>query len=230
MAYKTTKIKSGMTLPKLAEQYGTTPAAILQANKIPKLSAGMVVKIPPPPKPAGLFGTPTTNFTTSPSVYQPQGVFTQNPNFTTMPAPVAPLTQGSFVSGSGQVNLQGQVVGGRGNIVPTTQDRINAQQQTATTGAIQQRPLSETYDPNAADAQDWINYWNKLPAGTPPGPRIMTRDQIWNMKAQARRRRQQEQEQDDNNRQYQEQAALPVKYQPFINIGNATNQNTTWRV
>lgn len=237
MAYKTTKIKSGMTLPKLAEQYGTTPAAILQANKIPKLSAGMVVKIPPPPKPINSFGlqynSPVGPVQPPVQQYgQPIGpVQTQTPYGPFQPAP---LTQGSFVSGSGQVNLQGQVMGGRGTI-PTTADRINAAvQQQSATPLVPVRPQGVyTGDPsnNPNDAA-WVNYWNQQAAN--PGPKappvVMTKDQIWNMKANARRRKQQEREQDDNSRQYQEQMAAPVKYQPFLNIGNATNQNATWRV
>ncbi len=131
--------------------------------------------------------------------------------------------QGSFVSGSGQVNLQGVTTGGRGNMNPTTTDRINAYAQQAVQSASLQpapRPTDGQYIPGVND-DAWISYWNKVPLGTPP-PNIMSRDQIWNMKANQRRRRNAEREQDDQNRQYSERASGQVQakpeptYQPFF--------------
>lgn len=271
MAYKTTKIKSGMTLPKLAQQYGTTPAAILKANKIPKLSAGMVVKIPPPPK-IGISNMPALlnamgqaqrytaggGIPTQPGAYSttpvaPQvrpmqpGMDLQNPY-----TPFFTQSQGSFMSGSGGVNYQQPVAGG--GVFPHSQGPlVNSGQQTqvqpvginaadrstymtvqnsvaqpATTGAIQQRPPSGVYDPNAADAQDWLNYWNKLPVGTPKSNvYIPTKSEVWLMKGQARRRRAEEAEQDRNN--YSAQTYVPPKKQEQP-TGNASNQNVTWRI
>lgn len=133
----------------------------------------------------------------------------------------APVAQGSFVSGSGQVNLQGTATGGRGNMIPTAQDRINAafQQPVVTSNQPAPRPTDGLYVPGVND-DAWISYWNGVPLGT-PRPNIMTRDQIWNMKANQRRRRQAEREQDDNNRQWQEQGASQRQkpepaYQPFF--------------
>lgn len=265
MAYKTTKIKSGMTLPKLAEQYGTTPAAILQANKIPKLSAGMVVKIPPPPKPAGWGDGGFTPTQYQPNQYsQPIGpvqpqvlVGGQWQNFNRQyqqpigpnqpqygPFQPAPLTQGSFVSGNGSVNQQispqqayMQQFPSQGTVNIQQPVGINAadrnsymttQATTTTTGAIQQRPPSGVYDPNAADAQDWINYWNKLPVGTPKSNvYIPTKSEVWLMKGQARRRRKEQEEQDNNNYSTQNYTPPQKQEQP---TGNASNQNVTWRI
>lgn len=130
--------------------------------------------------------------------------------------------QGSFVSGNGQVNLQGVTTGGRGNMNPTTTDRINAYAQQAVQPASLQpapRPTDGQYIPGVND-DAWISYWNKVPLGT-PRPNIMSRDQIWNMKAQQRRRRQEEAQYDEQVRQYEQQGqARPSKpepaYQPFF--------------
>jgi len=134
--------------------------------------------------------------------------------------------QGSFVSGSGQVNLQGATTGGRG-AVPTTQDRINATLQnqfSAPQPSIRPQGVF-TGDPNnnANDAA-WVNYWNYQAANPQSAPPVvMTKDQIWNMKVNQRRRRKQEAEFDDQNRQYQEQAQAGQRtqkpeptYQPFF--------------
>lgn len=148
------------------------------------------------------------------------------PNTTPIPnvrSPYTPLVaQGSFVSSNGQVNLQGATTGGRG-AVPTTQDRINATLQNQF--AIPQPSIKPqgvfTGDPqnNPNDAA-WVNYWNYQAAN--PGPKappvVMTRDQIWNVKAQQRKRKNQEREEDDNNRQADErrQKKPEPTYQPFF--------------
>lgn len=147
------------------------------------------------------------------------------PNTTPIPNVQSPYAttqaQGSFVSGSGQVNLQGQIAGGRGNMNPTTTDRINAYaQQAVQTASLQPapRPTDGQYIPGVND-DAWISYWNKVPLGTPP-PNIMSRDQIWNMKAQARRRRKEEAQYDEQARQYEQQGQVREKpeptYQPFF--------------
>ena len=147
------------------------------------------------------------------------------PNTTPIPNVQSPYAttqaQGSFVSGSGQVNLQGQIAGGRGNMNPTTTDRVNAYAQQAVQNASLQpapRPTDGQYIPGVND-DAWISYWNKVPLGTPP-PNIMSRDQIWNMKAQARRRRKEEAQYDEQARQYEQQGQVRAKpepaYQPFF--------------
>ena len=150
------------------------------------------------------------------------------PNTTPIPNVQSPYAttqaQGSFVSGSGQVNLQGQIAGGRG-AVPTTQDRIAATLQNQF--AVPQPSIRPqgifTGDPknNPNDAA-WVNYWNYQAAN--PGPKappvVMTKDQIWNMKAQARRRRKEEAQYDEQARQYEQQGQVREKpeptYQPFF--------------
>ncbi len=238
MAYKTTKIKSGMTLPKLAQQYGVEPAAILQANKIPKLSAGMVVKIPQP-KPM-----------------QP-GMDLQNPY-----NQFSPPVQSSFISGGGQVNYQTQAnpIRSQGPLVNSGFSPVNAQNaymqqfpsqgtvnqpiqpvginaadrstymtvqnsvaQPATVGGVQPRP-DGMYDPKAANAQDWLNYWNKLPVGTPKSNvYIPTKQDVWNMKVAARRRLEQKSAGD-----YVAPVYAPKQQEQ--QTGNASNQNVTWRI
>jgi len=133
-----------------------------------------------------------------------------------------PVAQGSFVSGSGQVNLQGAITGGRG-AVPTTQDRINATLQnqfSVPQPSIRPQGIFTGDPKNNANDAAWVNYWNYQAAN--PGPKappvVMTKDQIWNMKAQARRRRQEEAQYDNNNQGYSAQptrAAQPT-YQPFF--------------
>ena len=247
MAYKTTKIKSGMTLPKLAEQYGTTPAAILQANKIPKLSAGMVVKIPPPPKPmqpgmdlqnpynqfsptvqsSFISGSGQINYNTQTNPIRSQGplvnsggqpVSAQNAYMQQFPSQGTinqqPLPTGSFVSGGGQVNMQGQPV-------PQAQAAAPAV-------GIQQRPEG-IFDPNADNAQAWMNYWNRLPTGTPKSNvYIPTKSEVWLMKGRARRRKQEEAAQDNAN--YSAQNYVPSQKKQEQPIGNASNQSVTWRI
>lgn len=142
-----------------------------------------------------------------------------------------PMGANSFISGNGSVNLQGQTptLGGRGTMIPTAQDRINAQ---LSTPVIPQRPPAGSRylgDPvNNPTDKAWVDYWNYQAefGGVHTGPVVMTKDQIWNMKAQQRRRRQQEAEQDDNNRQAQErgQAATQIKYQPIL------SQAVTWNI
>jgi len=123
-----------------------------------------------------------------------------------------PLPTGSFVSGGGQVNMQGQPV---------------PQAQTATTVGLQPRPEG-IYDPKAANAQDWLNYWNKLPVGTPKSNvYIPTKSEVWLMKGQARRRRKEQEEQDNNNYSTQNYTPPQKQEQP---TGNASNQNVTWRI
>lgn len=114
------KVKKTDTLPKLAEQYRTTPAAILQQNQIANLSPGTVIKLPqyntqrapqnvPPVPTSGPFP-----ISTNPNLQAMSGPFpvSNNPLFQTTPINPATIPTyvnpnagaNSFVSGAGTVN------------------------------------------------------------------------------------------------------------------------------
>lgn len=250
----TYKVKPSDNYSKIAEQYQVPVSTLVKLNRQAPLSAGMTIKVPKSkggfiggsplavapmqpgmdlqnpynaiaPTPAPAFGktrAPTVPAWGQMSAYE-QGIATQQ-------AAIRPLAQGSFVSGSGSVNLQGyQPAGGRGTILPTASDRINAQ---LSIPSVPQRPPAGsryTGDPNNNPTDKaWVDYWNyQATLGDQhSAPVVMTKDQIWNMKAQQRRRRQQEAEQDDNNRQAQErgQVSTQIKYQPIL------SQAVTWNI
>jgi hypothetical protein len=83
---------------------------------------------------------------------------------TTQQAAIRPLAQGSFVSGSGSVNMAqaNPSMGGRGTMLPTTQDF-------ATAGSILGPQPTGTYTGgNSANDQAWRDLWNQQAANPPP--------------------------------------------------------------
>ena len=81
----------------LAKKFETSPQAILQNNAIKSLTAGQTIKVPTSVSgdKQGQLGTAKTN---GPFVVNTNPLFNQTQT----------QAQGSFVSGGGQVNLQGQ--------------------------------------------------------------------------------------------------------------------------
>lgn len=132
------------------------------------------------------------------------------------------LPTGSFVSGSGGVNLQGQSAG------------------TTAAPAAAARPTG-TYADNPAA---WRAYWNAsatagrdVAATAAPAPvHIPTRAEIWNIKANQRRRRAAEEGGDMNtNNWWNGIPQTPVPVTPTIdptlqNLGSAVNTALSWRV
>ena len=127
------------------------------------------------------------------------------------------LVGGSFVSGSGQVNT-----GGQGNV-----SAVLGASTPANSAPV--RPTGVYTGGNSANDIAWRNYWNyqaKNPTNTPVAPTVMTREQVWEMKAAQRRR--------EGNGDGGEQAAsyedFPTQFQPSFSSGNAVNQNISWRL
>jgi len=199
----------------LAKKFETSPQAILQNNAIKSLTAGQTIKIPTSVSgdKQGQLGTAKTN---GPFVVNTNPLFNQTQT----------QAQGSFVSGSGQVNLA-QVP--RSGNIPTnvtnsgylsqngafvsTQAQSNVHAQVPIFGQITSAQLQQqiaqanaaqapatparpqgvfTGDPKDPNTAQWRNYWNwqaRNPSLVPQAaPVVMTRDQVWNMKAAQRRR------------------------------------------
>lgn len=228
----------------LAKKFETSPQAILQNNAIKSLTAGQTIKVPTSVSgdKQGQLGTAKTN---GPFVVNTNPLFNQTQT----------QAQGSFVSGGGQVNLQGQQNRPPVGSIPSnvtnsgyltqngqytsTQQQSNvhtqvpifgqvtsaqlqqqiAQQNAAQVPATPQRPQGVyTGNPNDPNTAAWKNYWNysaQHPETVPQAaPIVMTRDQVWNMKAAQRRR---EADQSDGYSSYQPylQPMQPT-YEPFF--------------
>lgn len=240
----------------LAAQFETSPQALLANNGIKSLTAGQTIKIPTS---GGLSGDKQGQLGTVPK----NGPFAvnRNPLFN----PTTTQAQGSFVSGSGQVNLA--QVPRNGNIpqnitnggylsqngayvstqqqtnthaqvpifgqVTTTQLQQQIAQQNAQTPQTPQTPARPqgvfTGDPNDPNTAQWRNYWNwqaRNPSLVPQAaPVVMTRDQVWNMKAAQRRRENKGNDggQEAVNYQPYLQPVQPV-YEPFY--GNNVTQGS----
>lgn len=123
-----------------------------------------------------------------------------------------------------QVPIFGQVTTGQ------LQQQLQTQQPVTTQPATPQRPQGVyTGNPNDPTTAQWKDYWNWQAANPQLVPKappvVMTRDQVWNMKAAQRRR---ENGKDGGVDSYQPyvQPVLPV-YEPFY--GNNVTQGS-WRV
>ncbi len=240
----------------LAKKFETSPQAILQNNAIKSLTAGQTIKVPTSGglsgDKQGQLGTAKTN---GPFVVNTNPLFNQQQT----------QAQGSFVSGGGQVNLQGQQNRPPAGSIPTnatnsgyltqngqyvsTQQQTNthtqvpifgqvtsaqlqqqiAQQNAAQVPATPARPQGVfTGDPNDPNTAQWRNYWNwqaRNPSLVPQAPPVvMTRDQVWNMKA-AQRRRENRGSETDGQVSYQPylQPVQPA-YEPFY--GNNVTQGS----
>lgn len=202
MAVYQYKVKKTDTLPQLAEQFKTTPLAILQQNQITNLSAGTVIKLPNNANPVGIgenyagssnyLGGQVNN---PPHIYPTLGtpnVFPVNPNYSTSGnATVFPINPNYSTSGQ----------------MPTA---VVTPQPAAPAGSV--RPTGVyTGDPiNNPNDKAWVDYWNysaQHPEQNDNPPIVMTHDQIWNMKAAQRRRRMAEQAADKPKQ---------PAYQPFF--------------
>ncbi len=187
------QVKSTDNYPNLAQKLGVPLNNLLKVNNNNPLSAGLVIKVPKykgavgkggftsplavaPMQPGMDLQNPYNNvqpafggsFTSgSGKVNYPMtsGVFprSQGPFVNTQQAaPV--LTQGSFVSGSGGVNMAqaNPSMGGRGTMLPTAQDY-------ATAGSILGPQPTGTYTGgNSANDQAWRDLWNQQAANPPP--------------------------------------------------------------
>lgn len=160
---------------------------------------------------------------------------------TTVTRPVAPnlLTANSFTSGlqfsnpnpvgigegyAGSSNFRGVA---RQPVLPTFQPPVNAPTingtlvpfetlRSSATATQLSPPVDSVFtgDPinNPNDAA-WINYWNDQAAHPQaPAPRVMTKDQIWNVKAEQRRRKIR---QNRESAAAQQAATAQPSYQPF---------------
>ena len=179
----TYKVKPSDNYSKIAEQYQVPVSTLVKLNRQAPLSAGMTIKVPKSkggfiggspltvapmqpgmdlqnpynaiaPTPAPAFGktrAPTVPAWGQLSAYE-QGVATQQ-------AAIRPLAQGSFVSGSGSVNLQGyQPAGGRGTMLPSAADF-------QTIGSVLGPQPTGTYTGgNSANDQAWRDLWNQQAA------------------------------------------------------------------
>lgn len=218
----------------LAAKFETSPQAILQNNAIKSLTAGQTIKIPTS---GSLSGDKQGQLGTVPKT--PFAINT-NPLFV---SPAQTQANGSFMSGSGQVNTA-QIP--RSGNIPTnvtnsgylsqngafvsTQAQSNVHAQVPIFGQITSAQLQQqiaqanapqvpatparpqgvyTGNPNDPNTAAWKNYWNysaQHPESVPAAaPVVMTRDQVWNMKAAQRRR-------EGRNRNNQE----AVSYQPYL--------------
>jgi hypothetical protein len=201
----------------LAKKFEMSPQALLANNGIKTLTAGQTIKVPTN---GGLSGDKQGKLekekTNGPFVVN------QNPLFKTNTT----QAQGSFVSGSGKVNLAQMPRSGNipqnitnGGYIAQNGAYVSTQQQTnihnqvpifgqVTTNQLQQQIQQEkaqaapqiparpqgvfTGDPNDPNTAQWRNYWNWQAANPnlvpKAAPIVMTRDQVWNMKAAQRRR------------------------------------------
>lgn len=219
----------------LAAKFEMSPQALLANNGIKSLTAGQTIKVPTS---GGLSGDKQGQLGTIPKTNGPFAVNT-NPLFNN----TTTQAQGSFVSGSGQVNIprppttggmlspDKNVVTGQANThaqVPIYGQVTTAQLQQQLAGqqqqAVSQTPARPTGiftgNPNDPNTAAWRNYWNysaQHPETVPQAaPVVMTRDQVWNMKAEQRRRENRGSE-TDGQVSYQPymQPVLPV-YEPFM--------------
>lgn len=86
--------------------------------------------------------------------------------------------------------------------IPNTPSSFNQTlpQNTAAQPGTAARPQG-VYNPNASNAQQWRDYWNaqaQNPTETEQAPKVMSRKQIWEMKARQRRKRIAEEYWDNN--------------------------------
>lgn len=229
----------------LAKKFETSPQAILQNNAIKSLTAGQTIKIPTSGglsgDKQGQLGTVpkngpfavNTNPLFNPTTTQAQGSFVsgggqvntaqipRNGNIPTNVTNSGYLTQnGAFVSTQAQSNIHAQVpIFGQITSAQLQQQitQANALQAPATPS----RPQGVfTGDPNDPNTAAWRNYWNysaQHPETVPQAaPIVMTRDQVWNMKAAQRRRENggNGDYQPYGNGDYQPYLVQPV-YEPF---------------
>jgi hypothetical protein len=228
----------------LAAKFETSPQAILQNNAIKSLTAGQTIKIPTS---GSLSGDKQGQLGTVPKT--PFAINT-NPLFV---SPTQTQTNGSFVSGGGQVNTA-QIP--RSGNIPTnvtnsgylsqngafvsTQAQSNVHAQVPIFGQITSAQLQQqiaqanaaqapatparpqgvyTGNPNDPNTAAWKNYWNysaQHPETAPASaPVVMTRDQVWNMKAAQRRRENKGGGGGDTGYQPYLQPVQPV-YEPFF--------------
>lgn len=201
----------------LAKKFEMSPQALLANNGIKTLTAGQTIKVPTN---GGLSGDKQGQLqkekTNGPFVVN------QNPLLKTNTT----QAQGSFVSGSGKVNLAQMPRSGNipqnitnGGYIAQNGAYVSTQQQTnihnqvpifgqVTTNQLQQQIQQEkaqavpqiparpqgvyTGDPSDPNTAQWKNYWNWQAANPnlvpKAAPIVMTRDQVWNMKAAQRRR------------------------------------------
>lgn len=203
----------------LAKKFEMSPQALLADNGIKKLTAGQTIKVK-----GSLSGDKQGRLekekTNGPFVV------TQNPLFKNNTT----QAQGSFVSGSGTVNLAQAPRNGNipqnitnGGYIAQNGAYVSTQQQTnthnqvpiygqITTNQLQQQIQQEkaqanaqaasqlparpqgvyTGDPSDPNTAKWKDYWNWQAANPnlvpKAAPIVMTRDQVWNMKAAQRRR------------------------------------------
>lgn len=168
----TYKVKASDNYSKIAEQYQVPVSTLVKLNRQAPLSAGMTIKVPkfnptPPPMQPGMdlqnpysaiaptplpaFGksrAPTVPAWGQLSAYE-QGIATQQ-------AAIRPLAQGSFVSGSGGVNMaqSNMTMGGRGTMNPSAADF-------QTIGSVLgPQPTGEYLGGNSANDQAWRKLWD----------------------------------------------------------------------
>lgn len=149
-----------------------------------------------------------------------------------------PTTNG-FTSQIGQPPSQQQT--------PLQQMLVQNQRLVLSNGTVAPQKPSGMYDPSAANAQQWRDYWTwqsqnpdlareaiqaeALAKGKPDpfAPTVMTAQQIWNMKANQRRASMEEMQSYD----YSRGGYTPTEYYqepaPFWNYGNAVTA-ASWRI
>jgi len=201
----------------LAKKFEMSPQTLLANNGIKTLTVGQTLKVPTNGSLSGdKQGKLEKGQTNGPFVVNQNPLFKNN---TTQ-------AQGSFVSGSGKVNLAQMPRSGNipqnitnGGYIAQNGAYVSTQQQTnihnqvpifgqVTTNQLQQQIQQEraqaapqipvrpqgiyTGDPNDPNTAQWKNYWNWQAANPnlvpKAAPIVMTRDQVWNMKAAQRRR------------------------------------------
>lgn len=241
MAKTTYKVKKGDTLANL----GHPAKKVMQLNPgVAKLSQGQTIFVPGQVKAGSKNTTPSTpnlavynnspyrgfQTPTSSTQYVPQFAGSQvqvGAKKTPTSTPVALQNRGGTPVMDGMTQTTSQVYTNAG---------INQQ------GVIPSRPAGVyTGNPNDPNTQLWKNYWNasaanpaaaQAAAGGGSGgggnnvPVVMTRDEIWEMKARSRRRKQEKGEGDGSG--VSSFRALPVIVNPTL--GNDQNQNVSWRV
>lgn len=201
----------------LAAKFEMSPQALLANNGIKTLTAGQTIKVP-------TNGTLSGDKQGQLQKEKVNGPFVVNKN--PLFAKDKTQAQGSFVSGSGQVNTAQMPRNGNiptnitnGGYIAQSGQYVSTQQQTnihgqvpifgqVTTNQLQQQIQAEkqmqapqvparpqgvfTGDPNDPNTAAWKNYWNWQAANPnlvpKAAPVVMTRDQVWNMKAAQRRR------------------------------------------
>jgi hypothetical protein len=238
MAKTTYKVKKGDTLANL----GHPAKKVMQLNPgVAKLSQGQTIFVPGQVKAGSKNTTPSTpnlatynnspyrgfQTPTSSTQYVPQFAGSQvqaGAKKTPTSTPVALQNRGGTPVMDGMTQTTSQVYTNAG---------VNQQ------GVIPPRPAGVyTGDPNDPNTQLWNNYWNASAAnpaaaqaaaggGGNAVPVVMTRDEIWEMKANSRRRKQAKGEGEGGGGQ----APLPPPIiDPLLNTGNNQNQNVSWRV